>query len=376
MKWMDEFRDRELVVSLLGRIDAACMGRRYRLMEFCGGHTHALYRYGLIEALPEAVEMVHGPGCPVCVLPAGRIDMAIDLVRNRDVVLCTYGDMLRVPGGRGESLLSARAAGGEVRMVYSPLDAVAMAERLPDREIVFFAVGFETTAPATALALHRAKSLGLTNFTVFCNHVLTVPAMRAIADDEQGAAIDGVIGPGHVTAVVGFEAFDPIAVDYRLPVAIAGFEPADLLSAILMLLRQINAGKARVENAYTRAVTAKGNEQAAALMRQVFALRQRFAWRGLGVLEASALRVADEYAGFDAEQRFGMQEIELADHRACRCAEVLRGHMQPHECPVFATACTPEHPLGACMVSSEGACAAAFRYERPVVKEQSAEAEA
>ena len=363
MKWMDEFRDRDLVVSLLGRIDTACMDRRYRLMEFCGGHTHALYRYSLIEALPEAVEMVHGPGCPVCVLPAGRIDMAIDLVRHRDVVLCTYGDMLRVPGGRGESLFSARASGGEVRMVYSPLDAVDMAERMPDRQVVFFAVGFETTAPATALALDRARALGLRNFTVFCNHVLTVPAMRAIADDGEEAAIDGIIGPGHVTAVIGSEAFAPIATDYRLPVAIAGFEPTDLLAAILVLLHQINAGEARIENAYARAVTAKGNEQAAALMNKVFALRQCFAWRGLGELEASAFKVADEYAGFDAEQRFGMDDLEHADHRACRCAEVLRGQMQPRDCPVFATACTPEHPLGACMVSSEGACAAAFRYE-------------
>ncbi len=367
MKFMDEYRDSGVIRSLLSRIRAEAVREEgYRLMEFCGGHTHAFYRYGLLPLLPERVTMVHGPGCPVCVLPISRIDAAVSLAAKSDVIFCSYGDMLRVPGSDGKSLLKAKAEGADVRMIYSPLDAVELAEENPDRQVVFFAVGFETTAPATALALKQAAERKIPNFTVFCNHVLTPPAMRAILDDGSvdGPSVHGIVGPGHVSAIIGCDAYRFVAEESRIPLVISGFEPADLLESILMLLRQINNKKAEVENSYSRVVKDVGNLQAMALMDEVFELRGCFEWRGFGMLPDSARKLSVKFADYDAELRFNVTYGEAHDHKACRCAEVLRGQLEPEACSVFATVCTPENPLGACMVSSEGACAAAYQYGR------------
>jgi hydrogenase expression/formation protein HypD len=368
MKFIDEYRDSTLIRSLLEQIGKAASRKEgYRLMEFCGGHTHALYRYGLIPLLPETVEMVHGPGCPVCVLPISRIDAAVALAAREDVIFCSYGDMLRVPGSDGKSLLKAKAEGADVRMIYSPLDAVKLALQNPDSQVVFFAVGFETTAPATALALKQAEQQGIGNFFVFCNHVLTPPAMRAILDygngeSGEGSVIDGIVGPGHVSAIIGSSAYAFVAEENRIPLVISGFEPVDLLESILMLVRQVNEGRAEIENQYTRVVKAKGNPQAVYLMDEVFELRGSFEWRGFGMLANSAQKISSKYAAFDAELKFQVQFSEAPDHKACRCADVLRGLIQPEQCSVFGKVCTPENPLGACMVSSEGACAAAYSY--------------
>jgi len=364
MKFIDEYRDSQVIKSLLVLIAReATRPEGYRLMEFCGGHTHALYRYGLLPLLPERVTMVHGPGCPVCVLPISRIDAAVELAARDNVIFCSYGDMLRVPGSGGRSLLKAKAEGADVRMVYSPLDTLKLAVRNPERQIIFFAVGFETTAPATALALKQAAEQGITNFFVFCNHVLTPPAMRAILNaGSEGSHVDGIIGPGHVSAIIGSSGYRFVAEENHIPLVISGFEPADLLESILMLVRRIKEGHAVIENQYTRAVKDEGNLQAQSLMQEMFELRGSFEWRGFGILPDSAQKLAAEYAAFDAERKFQVEYGEAHDHKACRCAEVLRGQLQPEECPVFAGACTPESPLGACMVSSEGACAAAYSY--------------
>ncbi|NOR72937.1 MAG: hydrogenase formation protein HypD, partial [Mariprofundaceae bacterium] len=368
MKFIDEYRDSTLIRSLVEQIGKAASRKEgYRLMEFCGGHTHALYRYGLIPLLPETVEMVHGPGCPVCVLPISRIDAAVALAAREDVIFCSYGDMLRVPGSDGKSLLKAKAEGADVRMIYSPLDAVKLALQNPDSQVVFFAVGFETTAPATALALKQAEQQGIGNFFVFCNHVLTPPAMRAILDygngeSGEGSVIDGIVGPGHVSAIIGSSAYAFVAEENRIPLVISGFEPVDLLESILMLVRQVNEGRAEIENQYIRVVKAKGNPQAVHLMDEVFELRGSFEWRGFGMLANSAQKISSKYAAFDAELKFQVQYAEVSDHKACRCADVLRGLIQPEQCSVFGKVCTPENPLGACMVSSEGACAAAYSY--------------
>lgn len=368
MKFIDEYRDSTLIRSLLVQIGNEASRRDgYRLMEFCGGHTHALYRYGLIPLLPETVEMVHGPGCPVCVLPISRIDAAVALAARDDVIFCSYGDMLRVPGSDGKSLLKAKAEGADVRMIYSPLDAVNLALKNPDSQVLFFAVGFETTAPATALALKLAEQHGCDNFYVFCNHVLTPPAMRAILDYEGSESgdrsiVDGIVGPGHVSAIIGSSAYAFVAEENRIPLVISGFEPVDLLESILLLVRQINEGRVEIENQYTRVVKAEGNPQAIHLMDEVFELRGHFEWRGFGMLANSAQKISSKYAAFDAELKFQVQYAEVSDHKACRCAEVLRGQLRPEECSVFGKVCTPENPLGACMVSSEGACAAAYSY--------------
>ncbi len=374
MRYIDEYRNGDLIKFLLARIEAeATRSDGYRLMEFCGGHTHALYRYGLLPLLPDRVTMVHGPGCPVCVLPIGRIDAAVDLAMKDGLIFCSYGDMLRVPGSNSRSLLKANAEGADVRTIYSPLDAVKLAEQNPEHQVIFFAVGFETTAPATALALKQASASGIGNFFVFCNHVLTPPAMRAILDDgAKGVGIDGridggvdgIVGPGHVSAVIGCDAYSFVTGEYGIPLTISGFEPVDLLESILMLVRQINAGQAMIENQYIRVVRPEGNTQAITLMDEAFELRGAFEWRGFGMLPDSAQKLSGNYADFDAELRFDINDGEAQDHRACRCADVLRGKLQPEQCSVFANVCTPESPLGACMVSSEGACAAAYQYGR------------
>ena len=367
MRYIDEFRDGRLAKKISEAIERATQpGRTYRFMEFCGGHTHTLFRYGVPDLLPLSVEMNHGPGCPVCVMPSNRLDMAITLAETQDVILCTYGDMLRVPASHRQTLMQARADGADVRMVYSTTDALRIAQDNPDRQVVFFAVGFETTTPPTAIAVIQAKALGLRNFTIYCNHVLTPPAMKhLLAAEAAGApALDGFVGPGHVSTVIGSTPYDFVAADHDRPVVISGFEPLDMMHAILMLVRQVNDGRAEVENQYGRAVTPNGNAKAKAMMDDVFVVRPTFPWRGLGDVPDSALAVDERYAEFDAEQRFAMTAEEGHDNPACDCPSVLCGSKKPTDCKLFATVCTPENPIGACMVSSEGACAAYYTYGR------------
>ena len=369
MKYVDEYRDPDAACAIADSIAREVdPDRSYSFMEFCGGHTHALCRFGLEDLLPEQIRMIHGPGCPVCVLPVGRLDMAIRLVLERpDVILCTYGDLMRVPGTGGETLRTAKSKGGDVRMVYSPAQAVDLAERNPDREVVMFAIGFETTTPPTAAAVKAANAKSLTNFSVFCNHVLTPAAIDAImttGSGETAARLDGFVGPGNVSTIIGAEAYNEAAEKWRKPIVISGFEPNDLLQSILMLVRQANEGRAEVENAFTRAVRPGGNPVAIAMCDEVFALRNSFEWRGLGSIPGSALRLAPAFEHFDAERRFGMDYISRPDHKACACAQILRGEKAPRDCKVFGNACTPESPLGSCMVSPEGACSAYYLYER------------
>ena len=371
MRYVDEFRDGTLAAGLARAIAReADRGRDYAFMEFCGGHTHAISRYGVADLLPANVRMIHGPGCPVCVLPIGRVDMAIRLALARpEVILCTYGDCLRVPASDGLSLLKAKARGADVRMVYSAADALALAAREPAREVVFFAIGFETTTPPTALVLREAAARGLANFSVICNHVLTPPAITAILDSPAAGELgtlhlDGFIGPAHVSTLIGSRPYEAVAARYRKPVVIAGFEPLDVMQAIRMLVRQVNTGRAEVENEFTRAVVRDGNPKAQAIVSEVLELRDEFEWRGLGVLARSALRIRPAFAPWDAEAKFGLDYRPVPDHRACECGAILRGVKKPADCKLFGTVCTPETPMGSCMVSSEGACAAHYNYGR------------
>jgi hydrogenase expression/formation protein HypD len=367
MKHVDEYRDGSLARALAEHIARAAHARRqYKLMEFCGGHTHAISRYGITDLLPQNVVMIHGPGCPVCVLPTGRIDNAIELASREPLTLCIYADTLRVPASGRTSLMQAKARGADVRMVYSVADALRLAQEHPTRETVFFAIGFETTAPSTALAIRMADRLQLANFSVFCNHVRTPPAMAEIlgAPPAPGSGIDGVIGPGHVSCVIGSRPYEQVAGEFRRPVVIAGFEPLDVMQTVLMLLRQINQNRHEVENEYARAVTRDGNVKAQELMAEVFELRDSFEWRGLGEIARSAYRIRPKFARFDAERRYGIAYRRAQDNKACECGAILRGEKAPGDCRVFGTGCTPENPLGACMVSSEGACAAHYSYGR------------
>lgn len=368
MKYIDEFRDGALAKQIAQRIAAEVRpDHAYRFMEFCGGHTHAIQRYGVLELLPPNVRMIHGPGCPVCVLPIGRVDLAIELALQHDVMLCTYGDTMRVPASDSLSLTKAKARGGDIRMVYSAADALQLARANPERQVVFFAIGFETTTPPTALVIRDAAREGLTNFSVMCSHVLTPPAIRAIldgAEDHETAEIEGFVGPAHVSIIIGSDPYAKFATEYQKPVVIAGFEPLDVLQAILMLVRQVNEGRAEVENEFIRAVTPTGNRNAQALMDEVFELREAFEWRGLGTMPLSALRIRDAYSAFDAEKRFNLTYKAVADHKACECGAILRGVKAPADCKIFGTVCTPENPVGSCMVSSEGACAAHYTYGR------------
>ena len=363
MRFVDEFRDAALADAAAGEIlSLVAPGRHYKFMEVCGGHTHSIYKYGVDDLLPANVELVHGPGCPVCVIPMGRVDDGIALALTEGVIFTCFGDMMRVPGARG-SLLEAKASGADVRMVYSPLDALRIAKANPDREVVFFAIGFETTAPSTALTLKRAKADGVTNFSCMCNHVTIVPPLRALMESPD-LRLDGFIGPGHVSTIVGARPFQFIPADYGKPVVIAGFEPLDILQAIAMILRQLGDGRCMVENQYTRVVPYEGNLRALEVMAEVFELRPHFEWRGLGFISHSGLKISGAYADFDAEQRFSVPGVRVADPKACQCGEVLKGVIKPWECKVFGTACTPEHPIGTCMVSSEGACAAYYNFGR------------
>ena len=364
MKYVDEYRDGKAAKAIAAELHTLVEpGARVKLMEVCGGHTHAIYRHGLDALLPAEVELVHGPGCPVCVIPMGRVDDAISLAERPEVTLASFGDMLRVPGGRRRSLLEAKARGADVRIVYSPLDALALAVAEPEREVVFFAVGFETTAPAIALTLMRARREKVENFSVFCNHVTIAPPLRAILDAPE-LRLDGLIAPGHVSAVIGSRPYDFIASEYKRPVVVAGFEPLDILQSVLMLVRQLAAGRAEVENQYTRVVRRDGNPRALAAIEQTMELRDNFEWRGLGSIPKSGLRLREEFADWDAERRYEVPGVSVPDHKACQCGQVLRGLVKPWECKVFGTACTPERPIGTCMVSSEGACAAYYHYGR------------
>ena len=371
MKHADEYRDGRLARALAERIaeEVRPGGGGYHFMEFCGGHTHAISRYGLEDLLPSSVRLIHGPGCPVCVLPVGRIDSAIRLAERPEVTLCTYGDMLRVPGSRGVSLLRAKAAGADVRMIYSAADAVELARAEPHREVVLFAIGFETTTPPTALAIRLAERLGVKNFTVFCNHVLTPSAIQNILESpdvrELGRVeIDGFLGPSHVSTVIGTQPYDFFAEEFHKPVVVTGFEPLDVMQAILMLVRQVNEGRHVVENQYARAVTHEGNTVAKQQVAEIFELRKSFEWRGLGVVPYSGLKLKEAYAAFDAERRFALDDIVGRDNPACECGAILRGVKTPTECKLFGTVCTPDTPMGSCMVSSEGACAAHWTYGR------------
>jgi hydrogenase expression/formation protein HypD len=367
MKHIGEYRDGALARAMAATIaDEADTGRFYQFMEFCGGHTHAISRYGIEDLLPGNVQMVHGPGCPVCVLPVGRIDEAIRLAMRPNVTLCTYADLMRVPASAGGSLQRAKAQGADIRMVYSTLDALRIAQAEPEREIVFFAIGFETTTPATAFAMRQARRKRLGNFSVFCNHVLTPPAMRAILTQPGAEAVrvTGFIGPAHVSSVTGTAAYVDIARDFRKPIVVAGFEPLDVVHAVLMLVRQVNESRHEVENQYARLVTAEGNRIAQRAVAEVFEVRPFFEWRGLGALPLSALRIRDDFADLDAEKRFHMQPVQAADNPACECGAILRGVKKPPDCKLFGTLCSPETPMGSCMVSPEGACAAHWTYGR------------
>lgn len=363
MRFVDEFRDREIAKELASQIaHLARPDRQYRFMEVCGGHTHTIYKHGVEDYLPENVTLIHGPGCPVCVIPMGRVDDAIHIAMQPGVILTTFGDMMRVPGGKG-SFLEANAEGADIRMVYSPLDALKISQRNPDRHVVFMAIGFETTAPSTALTLLQAEKHHLNNFSIFCNHVTIVPAIKAILDSPD-LRLDGFLGPGHVSTVIGCQPYEFISAAFRKPVVVSGFEPVDILQSVFMLLQQLSDGRCGVENQYTRVVPWDGNRAALKSIRQTMELRPYFEWRGLGFISQSALKLRDEYAQYDAERIFQIPGVRVADPKACQCGEVLKGVLKPWECKVFGTACTPETPIGTCMVSSEGACAAYYNFGR------------
>lgn len=360
MKFVDEFRDATAVHRVVEEVRRA-LRRPWVLMEICGGQTHAILRYGLDQLLPQGLELVHGPGCPVCVTPLEQIDKALAIAARPEVIFTSYGDMLRVPGS-GRDLFSVRAAGGDVRVVYSPLDAVRLAQQHPDRQVVFFAIGFETTAPANAMSVVQARRLGLTNFSLLVSHVRVPPAIDAILGSPDNR-VQGFLAAGHVCAVMGYHEYPPLAERYRTPIVVTGFEPLDLVRGVLAAVRQLESGRAEAANAYPRAVTFEGNRPAQAMIREVMEACDR-AWRGIGVIPASGWRLRDSYRSFDAEERFEVGHIRPLESAVCIAGEILQGRQRPPDCPAFGSECTPEHPLGATMVSSEGACAAYFNYRR------------
>lgn len=370
MKYVDEFRDPAVgrkLTEQIARLTEAYMKRENRtrplkLMEVCGGHTHAIFKFGLDEVLPDAIELVHGPGCPVCVLPVGRVDDAIHIATQPNVIFTTFGDALRVPGSK-MSLLQAKAQGADVRTVYSPADALAIARENPEREVVFFGLGFETTVPSTALTVKQAKAEGARNFFLFSNHITIVPTIKAILDSPD-LQLDGFLGPGHVTMVIGMRPYQFICDTYQKPFVVSGFEPLDVLQSIVMVLEQLDQGRCAVENQYRRLVRDDGNPVALQAVTDVFQLRSFFEWRGLGSIDHSGLELKEAYAEFDAEKKYAIPALSIADPKACQCGEVLKGKLKPWECKVFGTACTPETPIGSCMVSSEGACAAYYNHGR------------
>ncbi len=366
MKYVDEFRDPEKAKFLLREIDkivAAIASERDRpisIMEVCGGHTHSIFKYGIETILPDAIELIHGPGCPVCVLPMGRVDDCVALAEMPNMIFTTFGDAMRVPGSR-KSLMQARAEGADVRMVYSPLDALELARQNPEKEVVFFGLGFETTMPSTALTILQGEADGISNFSLFCNHITIIPTIKAILDSPD-LQLDGFLGPGHVSMVIGTDPYRFISEHYKRPLVVAGFEPLDVLHSVWMVLKQIAEGRAEIENQYNRIVPDDGNNVALESVSKVFQLREFFEWRGLGSIDHSGVRVRDAYAAYDAEKKFSVPAIKIADPKSCQCGEVLKGVIKPWDCKVFGRACKPETPLGALMVSSEGACAAYYQY--------------
>jgi hydrogenase expression/formation protein HypD len=360
MKYLTEYRDGSVARGVIEQIRATAT-RRWVLMEVCGGQTHTIVKQGLDELIGSAVEMIHGPGCPVCVTPLEQIDKALALAARPDVIFSSFGDMLRVPGSECD-LFHVRAKGGNVRVVYSPLDALDLARKHPDKQVVFFAVGFETTAPANAMAVWRARQLGVANFTILVSHVTVPPAMTAILDASDNR-VQGFLAAGHVCTIMGWTEYEPIAAKYRVPIVVTGFEPIDILEGMLMTVRQLEEGRHEVENQYVRSVRREGNQPAQELVSRVFELVDR-KWRGIGEIPRSGLGLREEFAEFDAERRFALEHIRTEEPTACRAGDVLRGLLKPFECAAFGKECTPEHPLGAPMVSSEGACAAYYNYGR------------
>lgn len=360
MKYLDEFRDAALVKNVLDEIHHT-VTRPWVLMEICGGQTHSIMQNGIDQLLPPLIELVHGPGCPVCVTSLELVDKALAIAAQPNVIFCSFGDMLRVPGSHGD-LFSIRARGGQIRVVYSPLDAVKLAQANPDRQVVFFAIGFETTAPANAMAVLQAKALHLNNFSVLVSQVIVPPAMEAILSSPTNR-VQGFLAAGHVCSVMGYWQYPPIAEKYGVPITVTGFEPLDLLNGILMNVRQLEAGKNEVDNAYTRVVNREGNRSAQQMIDQVFQVCDRN-WRGIGLIPQSGLCLRPEFDDFNAEARFNVGEIQTRESEICIAGQVLQGISKPTRCPAFGTLCTPENPLGATMVSSEGACAAYYRYAR------------
>jgi hydrogenase expression/formation protein HypD len=360
MKFVDEFREVAAVKQMAAAIHSA-VTRSWTIMEVCGGQTHAIMKFGIDELLPPTVALLHGPGCPVCVTPVELIDKATQIAARPEVIFCSFGDMLRVPGTQYD-LFHVKANGGDVRIVYSPLDALKLARDNPTREVVFFAVGFETTAPANAMAVYQAKQTGVLNFSILVSHVLVPPALEAVLDSPENR-VQAFLAAGHVCTVMGFEEYRPIAERYRVPIVVTGFEPLDILQGIYMCVRQLESGRAEVENQYRRSVRRQGNVPAQELMGKVFRVMAR-KWRGFGEIPHSGLGLTAEYAPFDAESKFGVAAYSAEEDGECISGQVLRGVKKPFECPAFGTRCTPEHPLGATMVSNEGACAAYYRYRR------------
>jgi hydrogenase expression/formation protein HypD len=372
MKYVDEFRNPEKAQALQKEIEKLSqkIDKHLKIMEVCGGHTHSIFKYGIEEILPNNIELIHGPGCPVCVMPKGRIDDAIALSQNPNIIFTTFGDAMRVPGSK-TSLLQAKAQGADIRMVYSPLDSLKIAKENPNKEIVFFGLGFETTAPSTAFTVLQAAAENITNFSLFANHVLVIPALQALLENPD-LQLDGFVGPGHVSMVIGTEPYEFISQKYHKPIVVSGFEPLDIFQSIWMLLKQIVENCCEVENQYNRLVEKAGNKNALTAMNQVFKPREKFAWRGLGEIPNSGFQIREEYAQFDAEVKFDIPNLTVPDHKACKCGDILKGVLKPWECKVFGTACTPESPIGACMVSSEGACAAYYKYGRLATMEKKA----
>lgn len=364
MKYLDEFRNPEKAQALQKQITKLSqkIDRHLKIMEVCGGHTHSIFKYGIEEILPNNIELIHGPGCPICVMPKGRIDDAIALCQNPQIIFTTFGDAMRVPGSK-TSLLQAKAQGADIRMVYSPLDSLKIAKENPHKEIVFFGLGFETTAPSTAFTILQAATENIKNFSMFSNHILVIPALQTLLENPD-LELNGFVGPGHVSMVIGTEPYEFIAQKYQKPIVISGFEPLDIFQSIWMLLKQIVENRCQVENQYNRLVEKSGNKKALAAMNQVFTVREKFEWRGLGEIPNSGLKIKEKYSQFDAEIKFTIPNLKIPDHKACQCGEILKGVLKPWQCQVFGTACTPETPIGTCMVSSEGACAAYYKYGR------------
>ena len=361
MKFIDEYRQSDIAVMLAEKI-AGLTKKPLKLMEVCGGHTHTIFKYGIEDLLPENIEMIHGPGCPVCVIPLGRVDDAISIAQQPGLIFTTFGDAMRVPGSK-ISLLEAKANGADVRMVYSPLDALKIAKNNPARHVVFLGLGFETTAPSTAMTILQAEKDQIENFSVFCNHITIIPALKAMLDSPD-LQLDGFVGPGHVSTVIGTRCYEFVPREYHKPLVVTGFEPLDVLQSVYMIVKQIVEGRAEVENQYARVVYRDGNRRALEALSEVFEPRDYFEWRGLGSIAHSGMKLRGKYARFDAELRFNVPGLRIADPKACQCGEILKGVKKPWECKVFGTACTPETPIGSCMVSSEGACAAYYNFGR------------